>query len=635
MFNNMKSKIREKTGTDIPKFVPNSKLSLSSSRQGSETSLNSLSCPITDVNSNSSSIIQKTSDFREIDESSYNEWLKKEEDFQRILLDKENEWKRKEQEYIKEMETKKRELSESLKQVEEYKSKIVRYQEDKDQLEQYQLQEMSKIKHLLLAKEKESSENAAALKENLALVESLKNEVTRLRPLEEQISNYEDDIECLRHTSERERWTLSSKLAQSEETVRHLRDRVEVLMKRTEVTENGDGSVEETVQALREERALLERRLEEAHIHLADIKSSWSSKIASLETQLERLSRQAGEEGAERRKSDNLISQLEKKIKDFELTNESLNLKLERIKIERDSLATELKTLTAETSSTESDTTTKYQEVVRELEDLKNKFEDSEIQSSHTNEQLKIDVQSLMRSLEDEKLKVKELEQSLEEERRQRDEAFLRNAQMSQQIQIAQCDLRNTQQENDDLLAQLSQIELASKSKTSDVEKLKEELNELRSQVNGTKLSDLETELSEKNKTIRMLQQRLSDMKKTLQQELRNHTSDPRSSPNETRNNTSDPRSSPNESRNNTSGEDTPPVQPVSSRSNSLEDDVNFKYLKHVIIKFLTCREYEAQHLTRAVAVLLRLSAEEEQQLRDTLDMRNSWWPSRSRILPR
>lgn len=92
---------------------------------------------------------QKTSDFREIDESSYNEWLKKEEDFQRILLDKENEWKRKEQEYIKEMETKKRELSESLKQVEEYKSKIVRYQEDKDQLEQYQLQEMSKIKHLV------------------------------------------------------------------------------------------------------------------------------------------------------------------------------------------------------------------------------------------------------------------------------------------------------------------------------------------------------------------------------------------------------------------------------------------------------------------------------------------------------
>lgn len=67
--------------------------------------------------------------------------------------------------------------------------------------------------------------------------------------------------------------------------------------------------------------------------------------------QVERLSRQAGEEGAERRKSDNLIAQLEKKLKDYELTNENLNLKLERLKTERDSLAIELKTLTAETVS--------------------------------------------------------------------------------------------------------------------------------------------------------------------------------------------------------------------------------------------------------------------------------------------
>lgn len=51
---------------------------------------------------------------------------------------------------------------------------------------------------------------------------------------------------------------------------------------------------------------------------------------------------------------------------------------------------------------------------------------------------------------------MKNLEESLNEERRQRDEAFLRNAQMSQQIQLAQCDLRNSQQENDDLLVQLN-----------------------------------------------------------------------------------------------------------------------------------------------------------------------------------
>lgn len=38
--------------------------------------------------------------------------------------------------------------------------------------------------------------------------------------------------------------------------------------------------------ALLGERALLERRLEEAHVHLTDIKASWSAQIASLETQV-------------------------------------------------------------------------------------------------------------------------------------------------------------------------------------------------------------------------------------------------------------------------------------------------------------------------------------------------------------
>lgn len=62
------------------------------------------------------------------------------------------------------------------------------------------------------------------------------------------------------------------------------------------------------------------------------------------------------------------------------------------------------------------------------------------------------------------------------------------------------------------------------------------------------------------------------------------------------------------------------------------EDDVNFKYLKHVIIKFLTCREYEAQHLTRAVATLLKFSPDEEKLLNDTLEWKMSWFGSRPKF---
>ena len=39
--------------------------------------------------------------------------------------------------------------------------------------------------------------------------------------------------------------------------------------------------------------------------------------------------------------------------------------------------------------------------------------------------------------------------------------------------------------------------------------------------------------------------------------------------------------------------------------------EVNFKYLKHVIFKFFTSREYEAQHLTSAVAALLKFTADD------------------------
>lgn len=62
------------------------------------------------------------------------------------------------------------------------------------------------------------------------------------------------------------------------------------------------------------------------------------------------------------------------------------------------------------------------------------------------------------------------------------------------------------------------------------------------------------------------------------------------------------------------------------------EDDVNFKYLKHVIIKFLTSREYEAQHLTRAVSTLLKFSPDEEKLLHDTLEWKMSWFGSKPKV---
>lgn len=58
-------------------------------------------------------------------------------------------------------------------------------------------------------------------------------------------------------------------------------------------------------------------------------------------------------------------------------------------------------------------------------------------------------------------------------------------------------------------------------------------------------------------------------------------------------------------------------------------DEVNFRYLKHVILKFLTSRELEAKHLIRAVSTLLHLSPEEEKLIADTLNWKTSWFGSK------
>lgn len=88
-------------------------------------------------------------------------------------------------------------------------------------------------------------------------------------------------MESLRHSSARDLAAFASELAKSEEDRRHLSDLVAVLRQRTSKEGDDDDEV------FARERKLLEQRLEEAHLHLADIKTSWSDKITSLETQVQ------------------------------------------------------------------------------------------------------------------------------------------------------------------------------------------------------------------------------------------------------------------------------------------------------------------------------------------------------------
>lgn len=59
-------------------------------------------------------------------------------------------------------------------------------------------------------------------------------------------------------------------------------------------------SDDEKIDLLMRERKLFKQQLEEAHLHLLEIKSSWSAQNLSLETQVDRLSRQVAAETTEK-----------------------------------------------------------------------------------------------------------------------------------------------------------------------------------------------------------------------------------------------------------------------------------------------------------------------------------------------
>lgn len=111
-------------------------------------------------------------------------------------------------------------------------------------------------------------------------------------------------------------------------------------------------SIDERVANLMRERTLLERKLEEAHLHLFDIKISWFEKLSNLETQVGRLSRQAGAEGLERRRIKNEKEFLQAKIRELENEIEvnsvvmaTKDVKLLRMAEDIDEMANELEEL--------------------------------------------------------------------------------------------------------------------------------------------------------------------------------------------------------------------------------------------------------------------------------------------------
>ncbi|XP_039955522.1 golgin subfamily A member 1 isoform X1 [Bactrocera tryoni] len=520
------------------------------------------------------------------------------------------------------------------------------YCEEQEKIQNLQQSEIEKLKNLLSFREQEAVDRLAAMRQNQQQIENLTTELERLKQYEPMVEDLQDELERLRHSSQLGKNNLTTTLAAVEEENRHLKMRLQI-MEQARLDAINSFSADEKMQALVQERKMLEQHLEEAHLQLSDIKSTWSGQNLSLETQVSRLSKQVAEETTEKRKALRARDDLNEKVKQLEFEmlklKDDMKQREDKIKLleeEIDELNMALKECREENEQQIIYERNKAETLENETKDLKLRISTADERFSEYATNAEHVAQSLRQQNTQLQEQLNEAQNLLETEKEEKLTALLRNAEISQSEEILRKELRMERDEANELHEKNEQLTSEMEAKTQEMKQCKIEMEEIKTVMykNDEKLKEIDEmqrEISEKNKTIKVLNQRLADLKKTLQKEF--HSAKSFETEKERNGNCITAKPPTNAIAVATSAavvNDTLACEhcggvSAATGSSIVMDEVNFKYLKHVIVKFLTSREVEARHLIRAVATLLQLTKDEEKLLQDTLNWKMSWFGSK------
>ncbi|XP_033732585.1 golgin subfamily A member 1-like [Pecten maximus] len=639
-----------------------------------------------------------------------------------------------------ELENKSTKLDQAEQKVVKYEQEVstLRSQLDDQRLQCGQLEEEAQAHSKLVASlsgEKEACEKA---------IERLNTELsqlsTQLKSVENAKAELENGSETLRHNFDQHKNKTTQLLEEKDDHVSQLQDRVKMLEQRVQDQSLGG---DERVQAVLAERDNLERKLEESHQQLSEIKTTWSNKISHLEEQITHLNKKIVEDNEEMARSQkssessrqqlkSQITDLQSKVDDaenraeenwqlankkdslFEEQKHNLQAEITKSHMEKLDMETQLiakmTSLESQIQSLEEakthekslaqqnmtqlesqqqgylDNAVRLERLVEEVEQDKNKLMNEnlekveEIAKLHKDmtdlQTCKTELEAKVTSLEEQVLSVKqntdvfkEQKAKLKASEKEKDELMVRNAELSQQLKCMEVRKSSEEQQlsgevrdKENLIEALQQ---EVKDKQSQAEQMNERLQQYEGQVKELEVqrsksvedsstmstlqqtvTSLEEQLADKNKALKKQEQRLADLKKTLQRELK-----VQALPND------EPivvRGASDQSA--ISQRLTPPSRPSPPRDyvynggglspnrllevhspnlhmpggdTSLDNEVNFQYLKHVVLKFMLSRESEALHLIRAVSVLLRFTHEEQKLIRETLEWKKSWFGSR------
>uniref|UniRef100_A0A8C8DZA7 Golgin subfamily A member 1 n=1 Tax=Oryzias sinensis TaxID=183150 RepID=A0A8C8DZA7_9TELE len=400
-----------------------------------------------------------------------------------------------------------------------------------------------------------------------------------------------------------------------------------------------------------------EQQIAEKQQNIERAQGEWNAEKAFLDQQVCLLQQQSRE----------TVNRLEESIGSMQSDRQTLLDRVAHLDQEASAANSMLRLQTEELEQCKAELNSRQMvstEIAKALEESRRQKEDLQTQVGELN----ITLQSSQQELADvtEKLTLREADvKALEKELQSRQDLLLQLQEevqrLQEEVQRLQAQLQQTEADRDSQLLSLRE-ELLSQTQQLDscqarisyleveVETVTEQLHSpavCEDEQNGSVTvddldhihrvnRDLEQQLSDKNRTIKQLQQRLAELKRTLQKELKikpEAEAEGKEKPPESRAERAQERLN----------QEPPPLPPPPSapspptsnttvtNTSDLNDsqEINFEYLKHVVLKFMSSREAEAYQLIRAVSVLLHFTREEEDMLKQTLEYKMSWFGSK------
>ncbi|XP_075691611.1 golgin subfamily A member 1 isoform X1 [Rhinoderma darwinii] len=396
----------------------------------------------------------------------------------------------------------------------------------------------------------------------------------------------------------------SLKLRDLEQTLQTVREQ---LQGREEELEQKEEQITSCQSELKSETDKLTHQLHSVRQHCAEKVERLEAHVSALESARE----------IDRTSARHNISQLEQENESLQERNKDLETAMKKLEADQEKMKEELSS--RETVSVE---------IAKALEETRKQKEDLQQQVSHLTAVISTNTQEM--SLRQEELARKDEEVALLKE--DYNAIVLQMQQLHSSLETYKTRAAQSKESAEkhvrDVKLQLQEQKEALVASESQVSSLQEEVSALHERLDGTcalepngevtvcdiaqlqkESREMEQQIAEKNKTIKQLQQRMAELKKTLQKELRL-------------------KPEPEDKLN--LGDPSAPSFTVTNNADLNDSrEINFEYLKHVVLKFMSARETEAFHLIKAVSVLLNFSVEEENLLKETLEYKMSWFGSK------